>query len=73
MGSSDNGVAVDEGTTAVVATIELDRDDEGVLAGSSGGSTNNGLLRSFLPLGSRSGKDERRKRSSDHRLETHGE
>jgi len=73
VGSGNNGVAVDEGTTADVAATDLERDDEGVFTGSSGGSTNNGLLRNIIPLGSRSGEDERRKRSSDHRLETHGE
>lgn len=73
MGSSDNGVPVDDGTTAKMPVVELDRDNEGELASGGSSSTDNGLLRSILPLRSRSSRNEGRKGKGEDRLETHGE
>lgn len=77
VGSSDNGVAVDEGSTADVAAADLERGNEGELASRGGSSTNNGVLGSVVPgevgvLGSGSSQDERGKRSSEDGFETHG-
>ena len=73
VGSSDNGVAVDEGSTADVAAADLERGNEGELASRSSGSANNVLLRSIIPLGSRSSRDERGKGNGEDNFETHGD
>jgi hypothetical protein len=80
VGGSDNGVGIQEGTAAEVRSASLERDDEGELAGSSGGSANNvfnrnGIIGEGVVGVLRSGrrKDECGKRNSDEGCEAHGQ
>jgi len=77
--SSNNGVGVDERTTAEVGSADLKRANVGELARGGGSSTNNVLIRSVgreleagvLRSGNR--KSERWERKGDDGLETHDE
>lgn len=77
MSSSYDGSGIQQRATAEVGSAALKADNEGELASRGCGSTNNVVSGSILGelevgvLGSRSSKDERRKRDCDDGLETH--
>jgi hypothetical protein len=79
VGSGDDGVGVQEGTTAEVGSTALKRDDVGELASGSGSSANDVLSGNIIREGVvgvlRSGrrKNECGKRNSEEGCETHGE
>jgi hypothetical protein len=55
MSSREDSVGVEKGSTTEVASTALKRDDEREIASGSGGSTNNVLLATILPVWDLSG------------------
>lgn len=79
VGCGDNGVRVDDGSTAVVAAADVEGRNEGEFTGRSSSSTDNRVIRLVLGEGvvgvlrGGSTKDERWKHNCGESLETHVE